>query len=230
MARSHDLGTEIGSAGEEGELKIYFIKDLVFDSNLFWYFRDKSRDRDRKDRDREREREKRRGSRERGNSRDRDRRSRSRDRDRERDRRRRSRSHDRPRDSDRDRRRERDRGRDRKSRSRESNVKEDTNMDLTHAIMEAVAASNRAASKNFADIFNCSNSNDSNNVEHDIDTSEYDNISSKEWCSAFYNSTSIVFHLILSQEKNFGDTSNPVMSYLYLSCNNITNWNSITNY
>lgn len=36
--------------------------------------------------------------------------------------------------------------------------------------MEAVAASNRAASKNYAEMFNCGNSNDSNNVEHEIDT------------------------------------------------------------
>lgn len=56
------------------------------------------------------------------------------------------------------------------------NVKEDPKMDLTQAIMEAVAASNRAASKNFADMFNCSNSNDSNNIEHDVDTSEYGNM------------------------------------------------------
>lgn len=54
------------------------------------------------------------------------------------------------------------------------NVKEDPKLDLTQAIMEAVAASNRAATKNFADMFNCTNSNDSNNIEHDVDTSEYE--------------------------------------------------------
>ncbi|KAG4067801.1 hypothetical protein HA402_010487 [Bradysia odoriphaga] len=137
--------------------------------------RDKSRDREsRKDRDRDRDRERRtderRRSRERGASRENNRRSRSRDRERRR-RRSRSRSHERPRDTDRDRRRDRDRGaRERKSRSREAIVKEDPKIDLTQAIMEAVAASNRAASKNYAEMFNCGNSNDSNNVEHEIDT------------------------------------------------------------
>lgn len=45
--------------------------------------------------------------------------------------------------------------------------------------MEAVAASNRAAAKNFSEMFNCNNSNDSNNIEHEIDTSEY--------CTRFYH-------------------------------------------
>lgn len=46
-------------------------------------------------------------------------------------------------------------------------------MDLTQAIMEAVAASNRMASKNFADMFNCNNSNDSNSLEPNIEDSKY---------------------------------------------------------
>lgn len=50
---------------------------------------------------------------------------------------------------------------------------ESSKLDLTQAILDAVAASHRAASKNFADLFNCTNSNDSNSNEHDMDLSKY---------------------------------------------------------
>lgn len=52
---------------------------------------------------------------------------------------------------------------------------EESKLDLTQAILDAVAASTRmASSKNFADIFNCnSNSNDSMGLEPDSDLSEF---------------------------------------------------------
>lgn len=52
---------------------------------------------------------------------------------------------------------------------------EESKLDLTQAILDAVAASTRmASSKNFADIFNCnSNSNDSNGLDPDADTSKF---------------------------------------------------------
>lgn len=44
----------------------------------------------------------------------------------------------------------------------QSMIKQEPKLDLAQVILDAVAASTRAASKNFADIFNCNNSSDSN--------------------------------------------------------------------
>lgn len=44
----------------------------------------------------------------------------------------------------------------------QSMIKQEPKLDLAQVILDAVAASTRAASKNFADMFNCNNSSDSN--------------------------------------------------------------------
>lgn len=43
----------------------------------------------------------------------------------------------------------------------QSMIKQEPKLDLAQVILDAVAASTRAASKNFADIFNCNNTSDS---------------------------------------------------------------------